>query len=251
MNLVARPLSAFVESGGPDTGSARPQPRRDSLLRRLLAPGPGFELLDRHEPLRQDAEAWVAARYAASYQASLKHFLPWLFTMRCLGSLSGVAGLGPAGTRPLFLERYLPAPVETLLAQQLAVPVQRRDIVEVGNLAADQRGASHLLFVLFSAVLQRAGYRWIVFTATRALRNNLDKLGFPLHTLGEASITQVPADEQAAWGRYYDTSPVVVAGDLAEAFRLMQERPLLRRVLRLYRYEINFLAARLRQREEG
>lgn len=221
--------------------------QRDSLLRRTLSPAPRFDLLDGADPQRAEAEAWVSDRYAASYQAQLTQFLPWLLTMRCLGGISGVAGLQPAGARPLFLERYLPAPAERVLGQQLGQAVARAGLVEIGNLAADQRGASHLLFVLFSAVLQRAGYQWIVFTATRALRNNLAKLGFPLLTLGAADIGQVAPAERAAWGRYYDTDPVVVAGSLEDAARIMQDRPLMRRILRLYRYEINFLADGLRR----
>lgn len=229
----------------PVAASVRQQ--RDSLLRRTLSPAPVFELLERNDPQRAAAEAWVAARYAASYQAQLSQFLPWLMVMRCLGGISGVAGLQPAGAQALFLERYLPASADTMLAVQLGQAVSRPALVEVGNLAAGQRGASHLLFVLFTAVLQRAGYEWIVFTATRALRNNLDKLGFPLLVLGAASVEQVAPAERALWGRYYDTDPVVVAGSLDAAARLMQQRPLLRRVLRLYRYEINFLADGLRR----
>jgi hypothetical protein len=237
--------NCLPESRSTELPSVRLQ--RDSLLRRTLNPGPRFELLAAHDPLRAEAEHYVAERYNAAYHAELEHFLPFLLGMRCLGSLSGVAGMGPAQAQPLFLERYLDAPVEQVLARHTGSAVARADLVEIGNLAADQRGASHLLFVLFSAVLHRAGYRWITFTATRALRNNLHKLGFPLLTLGAASLEQIPAGERASWGSYYDTDPLVVAGSLDEAVRLIQERPLLRRVLRLYRYEINFLAESLKR----
>lgn len=246
---TAAPIALAANLFGMATEPARPLQRsRDSHLQRALLPGPRFELLDRDDPRRAEAEAWISARYASSHAAQLQHFLPLLLSMRCCGHLSGVAGLGPATAEPLFLERYLPAPVEQVLAKHSGRRVLRDHIVEVGNLAADQRGASHLLFVLFSAVLQRAGYRWIVFTATRALRNNLDKLGFPLLTLGAADIACIPEAERAHWGRYYDTDPQVVAGSLEVAQEIMQDRALLRRVLRLYRYDINFLADGLKRR---
>lgn len=223
---------------------------RDSLLRRVLSPGPQFELLERSAAARAEAEAWLTGRYEASFGARLEQFLPWLLVMRCCGSISAVAGLNPAGAAPLFLERYLPAPAEQVLAKQLGQAVAREDLVEVGNLAASQRGASHLLFVLFSAVLQRAGKRWMVFTATRALRNNLAKLGFPLVVLAKAGSEHLSSTEREAWGDYYDSDPMVVAGSLEAAVHIMRERPLFRRILRLYRYEINFLAESL-TREDG
>jgi hypothetical protein len=243
----ASPTASYSQSESTMVESPALRQRRDSLLRRTLTPGPRFELLAAPDLLRAEAEHYVAERYQAAYHAELQHFLPFLLTMRCLGSLSGVAGMGPASAQPLFLERYLSAPIEQLLAAHSGGGVARAEVVEIGNLAADQRGASHLLFVLFSAVLHRAGYRWLTFTATRALRNNLQKLGFPLLTLGAASLEQIPADEREQWGSYYDTDPQVVAGSLDAAMQIIQERPLMRRVLRLYRYEINFLAESLKR----
>lgn len=250
MNAAVHPAITANSLIAPDTASEESpavRQHRDSLLRRTLTPGPRFELLVAPDLLRREAEQYVAERYQAAYHAELHHFLPWLLTMRCLGSLSGVAGMGPASGQPLFLERYLSAPVEQVLAAHSGTGVARADVVEIGNLSADQRGASHLLFVVFSAVLHRAGYRWLTFTATRALRNNLQKLGFPLLTLGAATLQQIPADEHASWGSYYDTDPQVVAGSLDEAMRIIQERPLLRRVMRLYRYEITYLAESLKR----
>ena len=33
----------------------------------------------------------------------------------------------------------------------------------------------------------------------------------PLYLLGEADITHLPAHERAAWGRYYEQRPQVIA----------------------------------------
>jgi hypothetical protein len=76
-------------------------------------------------------------------------------------------GMRPAASAPeLFLEQYLDRPVEQEIAARANCPVGRDGIVEICNLAADQRGASRHLFVLLTAVLAAASYRWIVFTAT-------------------------------------------------------------------------------------
>lgn len=222
--------------------------KHESMLRRYLSPAPQFELVGSKHPERAEAERFIAERYSVAYHADVSHFLPWLLTLRCLGGVSGVAGMCPADSSPLFLEHYLDQPLEALLAEHSGEPVARTSIVEIGNLAAAQRGASHILFLLFTSLLQRAGYEWITFTATKALRNNLEKLGFPLITLTEADIGRLDADERATWGSYYDTAPLVMAGRLSTAMDIIQSRPLLRRVLRMYRYRINVLAEELRGR---
>lgn len=215
---------------------------RESLLRRVLTPAPVFELAGPDAPDRAQAEALVTEKFAAAWQARVTHFLPWLLSMHCLGHCSGVAGLRPAARDALFLEQYLAQPIERELEARAGFPVARADIAEIGNLAVVQRGASHLLFLVMTAALHKAGYRWIAFTATRALRNNLDKLGYPLLQLANASPRNLDACTLAAWGRYYDSDPQVVVGSLDDAARLMHERPLLRRVLRLYRPQIRQLA---------
>jgi hypothetical protein len=156
-----------------------------------------------------------------------------------------VAGIRPAVGGALFLERYLDTNVEVALGTHIGKQVPRAELAEIGNLVSGQRGASHLLFLVFTAALHRAGYRWIVFTATHALRNNLGKLGYPLVKLADASVDRIDPAARAEWGNYYDSEPWVMAGSLDDAMKLITERPLLRRVLRLYRATINELAAGL------
>lgn len=219
---------------------------RESLLRRTLTPAPTFALAGPHAPERAQAEALVIEKFEATWHARVTHFLPWLLSMHCCGRCSGVAGLRPAAHDALYLEQYLAQPVELALENVLGFAVARADIVEIGNLAVAQRGASHLLFLVMTAALHQAGYKWIAFTATRALRNNLDKLGYPLLKLADASPQQLDAEVLATWGHYYDSQPQVVVGSLDVAAYLMQERSLLRRVLRLYRQQIRQLATALR-----
>lgn len=222
--------------------------RRDSLLRRMLTPKPAFTLSRPADAVRTGLEAFVQDRFRSAWGARVTHFLPFLLGMHCLGICTGVAGIRPAAEGPLFLERYLDTKVEVALGALTGKDIARGELAEVGNLVASQRGASHLLFLVFTAALHRAGYRWIVFTATRALRNNLDKLGYPLLTLAPASADRLDPAERAEWGTYYDSEPLVMAGSLDEAMQLINERPLLRRVMRLYRGTLDELTAGLEQR---
>jgi hypothetical protein len=206
---------------------------------------PVITLVGPLDGLRGEVEQHVAARYAGTYGARLTHFLPWFLSLECMGARTGVVGMQAADAQPLFLERYLDRPVENQLAEQLGHPVARGALVEIGNLVADKRGASQLLFLIFTAILRQAGYAWIVFTATRSLRNNLEKLGFPLLELQRVEAERLEPGLLAQWGSYYHTEPVVMAGSLEAAARLSATQPLFRRVLRLYQGQIDALAAQL------
>lgn len=236
----------LVSPPATEPGPEKPVPaNRDSLLRRFLTPTPQFDLAGADSPERQELETFVAGRYQTAYQAEVSQFLPWLLSMRCLGTISGVAGMRPAGQQALFLEQYLDVPLEQLLAEVSGSEVSRSAIVEIGNLVASQRGASHLLFLLFTTILHRAGYEWITFTATRSLRNSLAKLGFPLLVLQVADARRLDPQDRKVWGTYYATDPQVVAGRLSDAMQIIQSRTLLRRVLRMYRHKISYLAEEL------
>jgi hypothetical protein len=212
---------------------------------RLLAPAPHVALVGPADGGRAEVEQHVAARYASMYGARLTHFLPWLLTLKCLGALNGAVGMQPARGGALFLERYLDCPAEQALAARLGHPVARGALVEIGNLVAAKRGASQLLFVLLSATLRAAGYDWIVFTATRALRNNLDKLGFALVELRRVEPGRLDPELLAQWGSYYQSEPTVMAGRLSTALEVIAAQPLLRRGLALYQSQVDALAERL------
>ncbi|MES2627228.1 MAG: thermostable hemolysin [Pseudomonadota bacterium] len=218
---------------------------RDALLLKLLNPAPQFQLLGPAAVGRDEIENYIKERYLASYQARVTNFCPLLISMQCLGEHSGAAGLRPAGNARLYLEQYLDVPVEQAMSAVLGTEIKRPAIVEVCNLVAQRKGASHLLFLLFTTVLYQAGYEWIVFTATKALRNNLEKVGFPVHVIAEASPANLTPAAMRDWGDYYKTEPVVVAGRLEDAMKIILGRTLLRKVMRLYRADIDAMVAQL------
>jgi hypothetical protein len=62
------------------------------------------------------------------------------------------------------------------------------------------------------------GYRWVAFTATRALRNSFHRLGLKPVPIAAADPARL-ADGDAHWGSYYDQDPVVVAGKISLGLR--------------------------------
>jgi hypothetical protein len=118
----------------------------------------------------------------------------------------------------LFLERYLPAPVEAVLAAHVNVSLKREAIVEVGHLAASRNDAGRRLIELLGPHLAAEGFEWCVGTVTQELRRMLARLGITPLALGSADPAAL-GEEALHWGRYYEHQPVVLAGRLRRAPR--------------------------------
>lgn len=162
-------------------------------------------------PRRPEAEAFIRAVFARHYGAEVSSFAPDLMLLEQGGRTLAATGWRAAGAGPLFLERYLDQPIEAALARLAGQAVRRERIVEVGNLAAIRPGSSLHVILELGAYLDRQGYEWVVFTATRELIGIFTRLGLPPLALAPAEPARLGA-EAAAWGRYYDTAPIVVAG---------------------------------------
>lgn len=162
-------------------------------------------------PRRQEAEAFIRDVFARHYGARVNAFAPNLVLFEQDDRLVAATGWRAAADEPLFLERYLDQPIETAMARVAGTPVARERIVEVGNLAAEKAGSSLHVILTLARHLDRLGYEWVVFTATRELVGIFSRLGLPLLALAPADPARLGA-EAADWGSYYDAGPVVVAG---------------------------------------
>lgn len=173
-----------------------------------------LERFDRGDPGRAGLEAFIAATFLRNYGARIAHFSDTLVGCRDAdGTWTAALGYSVAGAAPLFLEHYLDAPIEAEVGRRMARPVARGDIVEVGNLAATHPGAARALIVGTTALLHELGLRIVVFTATTSLLNSFGRLHLRPQPLALADPARLP-DGGAQWGRYYDTHPQVMFGDI-------------------------------------
>ena len=164
---------------------------------------------------------FIRDRFAAHYQANVRHFMPCLFGLEADdGSLHGAVGCRSAAVQPLFLERYLDEPIEHVIAARSGEAVERADVVEVGNLAARGAGMSRLLIVALTRLLATEGVRWVGFTGTPALINSFRRLGIALHRLAPADPSRLGADRDE-WGSYYDAGPQVMVAEVPGADRTL------------------------------
>lgn len=189
----------------------------DQLAHRLV----GAHAQDWHPTLlgptdpRAEAEAFVAEVYREHHAADLKSFMPWLLAFRGPdGDLLAVVGLRLAASHRLFVEQYLDVSAEDAASEALAQAVDRDTMVEVGGLAARRPGDARRLILCMTRGLHAAGLRWVLFTATSQLRNAFDRLGLRPVTLAPA-LRERLEPSATDWGRYYDTQPMLVCGDIA------------------------------------
>jgi len=165
-----------------------------------------------YAPDRHEIEQFVHDVFAKTYGADVQLFMPELVSLRDEhGDLVAAFGLRRAAKSALFLERYLDAPVETVLSQHFNTPITRSAITEIGNLAvANPRHAG----ILIAHVIQHGldiGVEWAVATAHHSLQNGLIKGGRDVYALQAADKNRLSPSEQLTWGTYYDNAPQVVA----------------------------------------
>jgi hypothetical protein len=160
---------------------------------------------------RDEVEEFIRATFKSRFGAEVTSFAPNLMALELDDRVVAAAGWRCAADEPLFLETYLDVPVEAALAKLAGHPVERARIVEVGNLAAARAGGSIDVILALSRHLDRLGYEWVAFTATRELIGIFRKLG-------SGRRWRWPPPTPSAWasrpalGHYYDSALVVVAG---------------------------------------
>lgn len=187
-----------------------------------------FDLREHKNEARGEIENFIAQCFAAAHGARINQFMPRLLSLRAKrGDLIAAFGLRAAADSRLFLESYLDHPIQAVLQARLGQAVKREEIIEVGNLSALYPGAARWLIVALTAMLHDEGYKWVVFTGTAALRNVFSRLGLRPVELGAATLEHLPPPDRADWGRYYDNTPLVMAGDIDYGYRsLLMQRDL-------------------------
>ncbi len=239
--LQANSVQLSGNTVGEETGMSQ-------FLKQWLTSSPSFKLITEESMRRAEIEQYIRHKFESNYGASLTQFLPLFLTLRCSDKLSASAGISIGSvSEKFFLEQYLNAPVEKELEQLCGEAVGREQLAEIGNLVATTLGASRLMFIILASILNRAGYEWMVFTATKPLLRSLQKLGFETQVIAEAKPSCLDRGSDADWGSYYDNQPRVVAGRLSNAQEAVESRSLFNLVQNFYKNEIDSLAIEFRQ----
>lgn len=173
---------------------------------------------------RGAVEAFIRQVFRERFGAELRHFAPVLVGLHDAdGTLVAAAGYRAADRGPLFLERYLDAPIERRLQAATDAPVARSRVAEVGHLAAARPGEGRRLIAMMAPLMANEGFEWIVSTLTQELRQLFVRMGVAPLALGVADPAML-GDQAADWGSYYDHRPLVQAGQLQWALQALQRR---------------------------
>ncbi len=164
-------------------------------------------------PARPELQGFISNVFRQAHGAQVSAFYPNLLGFSVEARMRAVVGYRDGGSTSLFSEQYLDQPAHELASDRLGIPVLREEMVEVGNLAIADPGQARWVISASTAFLAAAGYRWVLFTATRPLVNAFSRLGLKPLPLAGADPSRL-SDQGAAWGSYYHADPKVYLGDI-------------------------------------
>lgn len=200
--------------------SSREQ-KSDSEVIRLCVRGHAYAL--RAASSRAVAGELVRREFQRCYDARVSTLAPELLELIDESDEPcAVVGLRMAQRGPLFLERYLSAPIEQVLCEKAGGrTIARESICELGNLAV---GRARLATPFFQAVmlwLLSRSVEWIAFTGTEPVHHVFRQMGLVPRVLGHADAEALgpSADD---WGNYYEHTPRVAAGPVAEGLSALE-----------------------------
>ncbi|MDG9666872.1 thermostable hemolysin [Hahella sp. CR1] len=205
----------------PDT---LPAPEATTAIdNRYIHVGPGHRS-------RAVAESFIRQRFDQEYGASIRYFMENFVLCYEQDRLISVLGYQSAQFRPLFLEQYLDAPIEQVLAQIQGAPCSRSGIIEVGNLASTTQGALRRLILVLGRYFSERKYQWLTLTVIPELLNSFRRFDLPMIELAKAKPEALSQDA-ADWGSYYDKSPTVMAISIPHGIHHLISNPVMAKVL--------------------
>jgi Thermostable hemolysin len=162
------------------------------------------------DPTRPNVEHFISQNFYESYGAIVNYFSQVLvFCNNQDNRLIAAFGITHLANRRAYLESYLSNPIEKEIAAFTGKSVKRREIFELGNLAAIYPGATRKLIQRMAFDLYGFGARWVVFTANTLVINAFQRLGLNPISLKEANPNLLP-DRGSNWGSYYEDKPQVM-----------------------------------------
>jgi hypothetical protein len=159
----------------------------------------------------------IARRFADVHGAVPSIDYPHFCVLHPCEPRKPVAALGfrLAHQSRLFLEHYIDEPIEEMVSQQFDRSIARDRIVEIGAHASERSLATVALWARTARYLESMA-DVAVAVLTRPLREMLARLRVEFVQLCDADAQRLPSGSEA-WGRYYDTAPMVCAGLIAPA----------------------------------
>lgn len=160
---------------------------------------------------RSNIQQFISHNFYQAYQAQVDHFADLLIGCKSDEDHHWMAafGMSKLADKKAYLEQYLDQPVEHYIAFMTGEKVERSEVFELGNLAADYPGATRRLIKKMTSMIYNQGGRWVVFTANNLVLNAFHKLDLNPQVISKADRHRLP-NHGINWGHYYETSPQVM-----------------------------------------
>lgn len=157
---------------------------------------------------RTRVEDFIKNIYSNSYGADINIEYPVLMSVRNEeDKILAALGFRYAKDETLFLEQYTGKPIEKI------IHCERKQIVEIGNLASAGQGASIFLFAALASYLNNKNISYATVTGTDFLHHYLKKIGLNPRKICDAKIASLEHGGQK-WGTYYNSHPRVLMGSV-------------------------------------
>jgi hypothetical protein len=178
--------------------------------------------------------SFTNSRFMSAYGADVKDFLPHsLALIDQKIRLKATMGYQSAAEHCLYLEQYLSNPIEQCIAEHLDIDApNRKDIVEVGNLASISYGGTLRLIINLANYFKKIGFKWMVMTAIPQVISVFHKLGIEteLEKLTKAKAEAV-RNSESDWGNYYEKQPFVVCANILNSIKSLEDNELMRKIM--------------------
>ncbi len=211
----------------------------------LLLPHTTVQFDELNSPSRNQLEQFVSTCFRGAFEADVHSHLPYFLSAYSGTTLTATLGFQPVpDDKAIFIEQYLDCAVEQAILLKANRVVARQKVVELGSLSSARKGFSELVFILIAAILYKAGYEWVIFTATQQVQQLVNKLGLSTVELCQADPTKLD-DKGQSWGHYYESNPKVLAGDLHYGMGVLSQNSVARFMMDNYQHTINKYANKL------
>jgi len=215
--------------------------------KRVFLPHLSVVLTGVESPQRKAVEAYIATQFFKNHAAKVNSFLPFLLSAETKKNITSVIGFQLAeASKSLFVEQYLDNKAESVISCLLNDEVSRCEIAEIGNLTSNYPGASQMMFILLISILHQLNIDWALFTATRQVQSMIKKLNIECLDICKARRESLLASS-GSWGSYYKNQPTVIAGNIKEAYAILDSHPVAGFMMANYQSTIEQLVLQISQ----
>lgn len=185
-------------------------PQFNKMLNDNMCDSVKIEIITQKSQKRKEVEKFIYNSYSKSFDTSLISFFPIIITAvrTSDNKILSTVGVRYSAENNLFSEFYLSNPIESYIEKNEKCKVERKHILEIGNLATAKSKYIKTVMPLLKEILKSMNYKWLVFTLSSQMKTYMSLFEINLRFI---DVAKKEAKNPAAldWGHYYDFLPAI------------------------------------------